>query len=211
MNRREFLVRVPTATAGLVLFPWQFDVAAAGGSRWVGIILRSGASLAKRSLPGLVLSEIILGLLRAYDIDIAASVEGWARRSSRRQGGYWVSYSDSSGYIAKKGRCRLGGGCRVSIDGYRLSSNYSLDSIPTPGISLWAALRDNNNGSVCLHEQPCGYPVKNWTSRSTGDYGYFCQQYEGGRVELVQDATCQTIEDVYQRNKDEEVWKPARA
>ena len=66
--------------------------------------------------------------------------------------------------------------------------------------------------SLSLEDQRCGYPVGPCVNKPAGhkqDYEHVQQQFEGGLARLVVDDTSRTLEGLYRRNVNEDIWFPA--
>lgn len=212
MNRREFTSTCIGASAALLIPSPLYPKPTIGD--W---IVRAGKAAARRSpyvVAGIILTEVALGAGRAYGIDIAGEVEerlrrpgsrDWTERS--RSGSYRVSEISGDGYLTQRGRCPAGGACRVSASGFELSRSYDLKPIITPGLSLWAALRDSTEKNACLHEQPCGYPKGLMLSQNMpDDKKMLLQPFERGHTCLEVPSEAFTFEAIYEHNLDRAVW-----
>lgn len=209
MNRRDFLLTVP---AGLLL-PWETYQAYAQGSLLarllaVGpVIVRRVSSVVLGGIGGFLVTEFIGGVLRAYDLDISRYVEDAIRRYIRHEDGFSVTYATSSGYISGTGYCATGGSCRVHADGFVLQGP-GLEPHFTIGPLLWAAVGSASMASS-VDKLRCGYPTGPCVNRSPEkrNYEFVEQRFQRGVARLiVDDIHERTIEGVFRRNRDAQVW-----
>lgn len=227
MKRREFLEKTPKAVLGASLVPTSLYASSLTPSNpFFWVVLRA----AGRFLLGLIFQEVMLGVLRAHDIDIAGSVESHIRNGRRRGRSVtrasverevhgWMDVCEAKArargshpYLTEASPGSDGGTLQLHTTGYYLKGPR-LGTQWTPGAVLWGAMKDLGNQPKAL-EEVCGYPNSrciNWGEEKK-NYSYQLQQFEGGTVRLVIDQTYdQTLEGVYKRNSDQGVWYPDRS
>jgi hypothetical protein len=222
-TRREFLVTTglsagALAVAGpdLCFASWPFEVP---------MIIRWGSRSAgfASGVAGLIITEVILGVLKAYDIDIEGTVERLVRTYIKHEPDQSRPYrlavvpSDArwvDRIVNASGRCVTSGALITTRwDGFDVSHpTRGNEPILVPSSSFWAALRDDRTVG-CLERQQCGYPTDQ--VRIAGDprknFHTWTQQFEGGIVRLVVDLTYESgPEGIFRRNLHEQVWLPGR-
>lgn len=202
LNRRTFFKTLASSSVGLALFFNDDEDAYAGFWTFVG---------------ALVVTEVILGVLRAYDIDIGASVESFVRahknnsynRFARGQGA-----PDYERQISKRGESSSGF-CQVGEYGYTTQfAGNNESTIWTPSINMWAATGEKKlTSDLDLANIRCGYPIdkahKKVIKEKYHKYGFseLTQSFHNGKTKIVIDHSIpETIENIYMKNKNEEVW-----
>jgi hypothetical protein len=224
-TRRAFAKQIASATIGAAIaFPNATEAQIAS---LLPTIIRWGPRLARvgGGIAGFVLTEVVLGVLKAYDIDIAGSVERLVRtlsdggstdRNQRRRRLVVVNDPKSvvNVIVNVSGTCpRSGSKVSLLFDGYDVCRPSCELQVLVPGVSLWAALRDDRPRG-CLRDQQCGHPLLDAETKNSGgrNYSILKQQYEHGYVRLVLDSTYGfTPEAVFDRNLSEMVWVPMRS
>ena len=218
MRRRDLLSSVALIAGGSLFYPSGLYSRRSRTMTW---IVR-GTKVVGRRLPvigaGIIISEVLLGLGRAYGIDIAGEIE---ERVKRWRGNSRIVHAPAESYrvteieaeeaasFASPGRCPDGSRCTFGFNGLILAPGAGLEQeIQIPGPSLWAALRDNNAGAACLHDQPCGLPQAEVISRDKHSGRRIWQQdFANGSVNLEIPRDRYRLEDIYEFNRYREVFK----
>ena len=203
LERREFLRSsiVLPSTLALMLLVDEDDEAEAG------IFLQFVGAL--------IVTEVILGVLRAYDIDIASSVENFVRGHKNNSYPRYAKGYGSPDYerqISQRGSCNTGN-CQVGEFGYTTQfTKNTTKPIWTPAINMWAGTGEMNlsEGQNLIHTRS-GYPVdvtkKESKSGPNGGYSILKQNFQKGNTKIIVDHSMpEDIKNIYLRNKDERVW-----
>jgi hypothetical protein len=163
-------------------------------------------------------TEVIIGVLRAYDISIARGVEEFIR-SHQSSSGYRPRISSrgmpSDERIVFTGQSDSGI-LQVGKRGYFTRTPGQTDTIWTPSINMWAATGNEATPTIGdLTVARCGYPkdssVTHQRGGPNGGYTTVTQRFERGTTRITEDPSKGpgTIQNIYERNKGEEVWLPA--
>lgn len=216
MDRRQFVRLAPMAVGGFWLLSSFGEDEAKATNSSVG---RGGVVF----VGGWIISQLIDGLLRAYDIDISGETAEAVKRRFRERREIYQSVGYPPGTLSEPSTCRcstdsesgtlqlLEAGCKAGLS---KRTRYF-----TPGHLLWAAVDGNQEIPAdtpratlvqCLDGQRCGYPVRPWRSPLSDhkkNYRVIEQQFQRGKATLIIDRTYRKgVEGIYERNKDLEVW-----
>ncbi|MBN2396619.1 MAG: hypothetical protein JXC36_09215 [Candidatus Atribacteria bacterium] len=212
LNRRIFL----KSTIGLSS-AFMFDLLdndnAIASNVWLKVIGRV-TIIGKK----IIITETILGILRAFDIDIAKSVESFVNAFKKNSYRKFVIGKGSPFYerqISKIGKS-LSGFCQVGEYGYTTQRN-NMNSKPiwTPSINMWAAIGQKDlEKDIDLDTYRCGYPVAVAENESKpgphGGYTKLIQKFERGKTNIIIDhSKPEDIENIYYRNRNEQFWLSA--
>lgn len=139
---------------------------------------------------GLIVGEVVLGVMRAYDIDIAGSVEQLVRA--------WRTNNYPSTFLARgrspgaRAVSRIGqaqtGAIQVDSEGVSARRPVEDEGFWVPGELFWAATDpDGSTRSRDLSACRCGYPVGVYTKVQVRNRSYFTatQEFEGGIAKAV--------------------------
>lgn len=218
VNRRRFIQTSLGLTIGSTLLGRNtLEVNKVGF--FVKKLFRGATAVGK----AIIITEVVLGVLRAFDIDIASSVTSFVqgfRRNSYPRIGVGNGAPPYERQISRPGYANSGC-CQVGEYGYTTRRKRAKDYIWTPSINMWAATGNSEpylkkvekKIILKLEEVRCGYPILKVMQkpmkkgREYGGYTIIAQKFEKGKTRIIVDhSKPEDIENIYLRNIDEEVW-----
>ena len=212
LNRRTFL-KSTIGLSSVLMLDFANNNNAIASNVWMKVIGR--ATIIGRTI---VITETILGILRAFDIDIAKSIESFVRGFMKNSYKRFATGKGSPFYerqISNIGKSSSGY-CQVGEYGYTTQrNNINSNPIWTPSINMWAAIGEKELAKdIDLDMYRCGYPIAVAENESkpgpNGGYTKLIQRFERGKTKVIIDhSKPEDIENIYCRNRYEQCWLPA--
>jgi len=169
----------------------EFLVAGAGSAGVLALPARTLYGNPLLFIGGLVLGDIILGVLRAYDINMGQTAEDVVRcfRECRHARRIRCNGTCGDVVITDRGSSRSGY-MQVDTEGYSVARRLPRVEEPmgfwVPGPILYAAVGDSGLAdSRDLEGRRCGYPRDHHEAKRYRDRVQLKQTFEAGAAEIV--------------------------